>query len=100
MNAKFLVAKYIPNLKRMEPRNIGVIVWADGVVRSRFVGEKTPLPKHLGVKDKDNFRDWIQSWKSQIAKPVLEFSREKNASRTSPEFPTYCANGRGEVSYW
>ena len=27
---RFLIAKYAPDLRRMEPRNIGVIVWNEG----------------------------------------------------------------------
>ena len=35
-----LLAKYIPDPLRMEPRNIGVVLWADGNVTAwRFAGE-------------------------------------------------------------
>ena len=36
---RYLLAKYIPDPLRMEPRNIGVVLWAEGNVAARFVGE-------------------------------------------------------------
>ena len=30
MIQRYLVAKYAENLMRMEPKNIGVVVWANG----------------------------------------------------------------------
>lgn len=37
---RYLIAKYIPDLRRMEPRNIGVIVWSPQGVAARFAAEK------------------------------------------------------------
>ena len=36
---RYLLAKYIPDHLRMEPRNIGVVLWAEGNVTARFFGE-------------------------------------------------------------
>jgi hypothetical protein len=86
MNARFVVAKYIPDLRRMEPRNIGVVVWSDGRTAARFLGEDDALPPHLGVRDKSNYREWITSWKNQLAKPVLETDRGETVKRSDPAF--------------
>lgn len=38
-SVRYLVAKYIPELLRNEPRNVGVIVWTPEKVDARFWGE-------------------------------------------------------------
>lgn len=45
---RYLVAKYVPDLRRMEPKNIGVVVWSDGVVAARFAAE---CPEKSGTVD-------------------------------------------------
>src|SRR5262245_21261697 len=35
--SRFVVAKYAPDVSRMEPRNIDVILWARGAVRAKFL---------------------------------------------------------------
>ena len=34
---KYLIAKYIPDLNRMEPRNIGIVVWSPEGIEARFL---------------------------------------------------------------
>jgi hypothetical protein len=36
---RYLIANYIPDLRRMEPRNIGVVLWALGAVVREPLGE-------------------------------------------------------------
>ena len=86
MTARFLIAKYVPDTKRMEPRNIGVIVWNNGRAHARFFGEGLPIPKSVGLNDKITYNKWVASWRSQIAKPVLEYGRGKTANKATPEF--------------
>jgi hypothetical protein len=86
MSARFLVAKYIPDLRRMEPRNIGVIVWSDGLTHSQFLGDEEALPRYLGVKDKTVYGDWLQAWKLQLTKPALEVGRGEKVDRTTSRF--------------
>lgn len=88
MNARFLIAKYAPDLKRMEPRNIGVIVWIDGQVVARFLGEGLPAnrvdaPLRVGIRDKETYRRWIASWRRQLAKPYLEGDRGEEIQKRS-----------------
>jgi hypothetical protein len=57
MTASWYVCKYIPDLMRDEPRNLGVIVHDDaGELRFRFVGERSD-----GVVDGRRVQNWVKS---------------------------------------
>ena len=89
---RFLIAKYVPDLRRMEPRNIGVIVWSDGNISARFAGEKrnghTSIipPGHLHVQSKNAYRQWINYWRAVIDKSALVRPDGKAVERDDPEF--------------
>lgn len=89
-NPRFLVAKYAPDLRRMEPRNIGVIVWAAGQVAARFLGErpdgKVKPPSMVAPDSRDAYRQWVHYWRLQIAKPVLDLAGRGPVMRHCPEF--------------
>ena len=79
---KYLVAKYIADVCRMEPRNIGVIAWVDGTVVARFA--ESP-PKF--IRDKRAYRNWLYLWKHKIGQPVIESSDHTlRATKESPDF--------------
>jgi len=40
MKARWLVAKYMPDLRRREPDNVGVILLMDGRAHLRFLGQR------------------------------------------------------------
>ncbi len=91
---RYLIAKYVPDLRRMEPRNIGVIVWTPGAMDARFVAEKPDRPGQLDgrsipsfVTSADALRQWVTFWRREIEKfeiePVMGGAR---VARTSPEF--------------
>jgi hypothetical protein len=63
MTPRFLLAKYVPDLNRMEPRNIGVILWARGEIQSRFLsaGDAT------FVNDPVTYEEWVTSWQATTA---------------------------------
>jgi len=90
MSARFLVAKYARDLKRMEPRNFGVIVWQNGHVGAMFAGESEDEeirpPKALHVRDKQTYRQWIAYWRSCLESDQIEVGRGHKADRESPEF--------------
>lgn len=77
--ARYLVAKYVPDMWRMEPRNIGVIVWTSNGVNARFLAE---YPERLGIVDgrriptyvnnPSAFRQWVAYWRSTIERSRLE----------------------------
>ena len=71
---KYLLAKYIPDLHRFEPRNIGVVVWSPHGIEARFLAEH---PSRLGevdgrsipsfVTSPNAYRQWIRYWRDAIA---------------------------------
>lgn len=67
MTPKFLVAKYAPDLRKMEPRNIGVIAWTPGRAAMRFTGVtdgRVRAPKF--VTSRSAYSQWIKSWHDAI----------------------------------
>jgi hypothetical protein len=78
---RFLVAKYVPDLRRQEPRNIGVIAWSAGQVAFRF------LEQPAFVKDRRAYRDWIDFWTSKLAQPgVSDRLRREAIPKSSPDY--------------
>ena len=68
---RFLVAKYVDDLRRMEPKNIGVILWSEGHVASRFIGDtgdplQASAPMFIAKKNRGVYREWVQHWRRQI----------------------------------
>jgi hypothetical protein len=82
MSARFLVAKYAPDVARMEPKNIGIVLWSDGVVEPRFIASETAE----FVDDKDNFDRWVSFWESQCKKPEISLRGKAAVPRSSEEF--------------
>jgi hypothetical protein len=86
MSTRFLVAKYIPDVRRMEPRNIGIIAWNAGHTAARFLGEDDGPPRYLGVKDRGNYGKWLSAWRSQLAKPFLETGCNETIAKADVKF--------------
>jgi hypothetical protein len=73
MNAKWLIAKYMPDIRRREPTNVGIVLICDSGIYTRFRGENT-----LGQVDGrhvrgvfgslENYKGWIDYWKTAVAK--------------------------------
>lgn len=91
MAARFLIAKYVPDLRRMEPRNIGVVVWSNGRTLARFVGERPDAPsrvsppQYLHVASRNAYRQWIGYWRTVIERKELS-SAGKMIAHDEPEF--------------
>lgn len=87
---RFLIAKYAPDLHRMEPRNFGVIAWSDGNIAARFLGESPGgklKPPHMVARDaRDAYGQWIEYWRLQMSKPTLELRGGATVARGCPEF--------------
>lgn len=66
-----LVAKFVPDVARNEPRNVGVFLATDGRTVARFLGESldTPgkivsrVPMFESRQDRDAYREWISYWR-------------------------------------
>src|SRR5262245_8525849 len=82
MNApRFLIAKYIPDLRRNEPRNIGVVVWSQGLVGMRFLDS----PKF--VENSRTYKEWVQFWTTKLSKDALPGRRGNEPTpKTSPDY--------------
>jgi hypothetical protein len=81
MTPKFLLAKYVPDLSRMEPRNIGVLLWANGEIAARFL----PPSDARFVGDIAAYEWWIAAWNSDIAGDAIKPVRGKAVSKRDPE---------------
>jgi hypothetical protein len=87
---RVLIAKYAPDLHRMEPRNFGVIAWSSGQVAARFLGElpggKVKPPETVPLDLRDAYRQWIHYWRHEMAKPTLDVAGQGTVARDRPEF--------------
>jgi len=71
---RYLVAKYIADTWRMEPRNVGVIVLGpDGAV-ARFIGERPARPGWVDgralrgwMRSQSAYREWIRYWRKLLS---------------------------------
>jgi hypothetical protein len=87
---RYLVAKYISDLQRMEPRNIGVIVWSNNAVSARFAAEKPDRPGEIDgrsvppfVTSMAAYKQWIDFWREVLAaKPLGSGRTLRNWSET------------------
>jgi hypothetical protein len=70
---RYLVAKYISDLQRMEPRNIGVIAWVPGKASARFLAEKPGAPGEIDgrsvppfVTSTAAYKQWVDFWRNEL----------------------------------
>ncbi len=94
-DAQYLIAKYIPDLQRSEPRNIGVILWTPAGLAARFLAENRDDPGIIDgrripgfVTSTSAYRQWIEFWRSELCKPetTATIHPGKKASRESDAF--------------
>src|SRR5688572_27939867 len=81
-NNRFLVAKYAPDLNRMEPRNIGVFIWVNGAVSARFL----PDTQAKFIDDQKTYLRWRTFWHDQIASDSIAPIRGPVVPKGSPAF--------------
>lgn len=74
--SRYFIAKYIPDLDRYEPRNVGVILWTPHGIAARFIGENKAgvldsrhLPSFVG--DHYIFREWVVTWRRLVSENGL-----------------------------
>jgi hypothetical protein len=69
---RYLIAKYISDLYRMEPRNIGILVWAEGRAYARFLAEKKDNNNIDGrripafVTSSAAYKQWVSFWRTEL----------------------------------
>jgi hypothetical protein len=88
---RFLVAKYIPDLFRLEPRNFGIIAWGDGGnVASRFLGVNADgtveVPPLIERRSHHAYREWLDFWRYQLAKDSIANKSGEKISRDSTNY--------------
>lgn len=81
MTPRFLLAKFVPDLSRMEPRNIGVFLWAKGDIRSRFLTDD----EANFIGDKENYARWQKFWNGKIGGTEIKPERGVAVSKSKPE---------------
>ena len=76
---RFLLAKYIPDLRRGEPRNIGVVVWTPERVVTRFLAERENLPGDVDgrsvpgfIESVNAYKQWVGYWTKAAAAPRFQ----------------------------
>ena len=97
--ARYLIAQYIPDLLRHEPRNVGVITTLGAQVAARFAGEVESGDidgrKIKSFAYPDIYRQWVQYWRSVLQNNAADaILPQLIASSTSH----YCVVSGGEVS--
>src|ERR1700722_16693761 len=70
---RYLIAKHVADFQRMEPRNIGVIVWTPHCVEGRFLAERSGAPGDIDarsippfVASASAYKQWVAFWRSQL----------------------------------
>lgn len=101
---RYLIAKYIPDLGRMEPRNVGVILWSPAGVEARFLAEKADRPGEVDGRSVPSFvtspqayRQWISFWRAELGRPEIQPLRGRDRiPRGSPAYlDALLETGRG-----
>jgi len=96
MPVRYLVAKYLPDLRRMEPRNIGVIVWSGGEVAARFLAERSEQSGEVDGRSVPGFitslsayKQWVHFWRNQLEKTAIRpLEGGEAVPRSSSDFLT------------
>jgi len=87
---QFAIAKFIPDMKRMEPRNFGVVVWNSGDCIGRFVGDDKARDARalagLRIPDRTVYLQWIDYWRAQMGRPAIRLKTGVVVPRTEADF--------------
>lgn len=64
----WLLAKYVPDIARREPRNVGLFLYdGDELLKARFIGENDDEVIDARVarfaKSSDNYKAWVRHWR-------------------------------------
>lgn len=62
---EWLVGKYMPDLRRREPRNVGVVLFANDTISMRFRGQRPDGSIHatgLALGEPAIYKGWVEFW--------------------------------------
>jgi len=69
---RYLIAKYVPDVRRMEPVNIGVILWNHGRTATRFL----PVEEAVGlVNEEATYSRWLDFWNGLLDQATIKPAR-------------------------
>lgn len=76
---KYFLAKYIPDMHRFEPRNIGVVIWSPFGIEARFLAENLSRPGDVDgrsipdwVTSHNAYRQWVRYWREALSAYSIE----------------------------
>src|SRR5437016_2061747 len=101
MAPHYAVAKYIRNPLRQEPVNVGVLLWANGQVLTRFLGESDAGFRVGGLSRLFNdwkvYEQWVDYWRTSISRPsVYDPATKKEVDPRNPAFVEYLVRSSRE----
>lgn len=80
MTPRIVLAKYVPDLGRMEPRNIGVFLWSRGELRARFL----EAADATFINEQKTYARWQEFWTSMIGSESIRPRRGRPVPRKEP----------------
>ena len=87
MNATYLVAKYMPDILRREPSNIGIMLYDEGKWFTRFVGEDPSTGDLDGRRfrhqfsSQETYLEWYHFW----TKAIVRGLEDQNGTVVCPD---------------
>lgn len=81
--SRYLIAQYAANPRRMETKNIGVILWAGGHAETRFVSDDDAADF---VNDLSAYRRWISFWHRKVYASDIALPGQSPVSKADPAF--------------
>ncbi len=91
---KYFLAKYIPDMHRFEPRNIGVVIWSPLGIEARFLAENLGRPGDVDgrsipdwVTSHNAYRQWVRYWRDALSEnSILPLRGGELIPASSPAF--------------
>lgn len=80
---RYLLAKFVPDPRRMEPRNVGVILWTKHGIALRFL--ESSGVRHLGA-DRKLYERWVTYWKDTCQSGEIILKRGEKVTKDTDEF--------------
>lgn len=80
---RYLIAQYAADPRRMETRNIGLILWANGKAEARFLQDQEAEDV---VSDIATYHRWVDYWHKQTYAKVLEIPGQAPIPKSDPAF--------------
>lgn len=78
----FIVAKYAPDIDRMEPRNIGIVMWSEGQTAVRFAD-----PEELDfINEQATYHRWVNHWTRLANSESIRIHAQRSVRRSNPRF--------------